>query len=231
MAASARNRSSRVPSAAVDRSDAAQGHHGGLVRQFLRHAVACHWRIVRQPVGDVLHAVRPVNPAWAVAPAAQRGHAIERALDFAHCGTVVLQARIQNAGSLATKARALSRSNTAPKVPTGSQASRRHHRTSTLSQPSSGNNVLQLRWKPEVQVLSEYSSLVELFIKQSALPNELLPTPSSTQFKELIIHKNAGFCRQGASHHHHPRVEILDQKSDIFRLTPYENEHCFDFDV
>jgi hypothetical protein len=71
MAASARTRSSRVSYAAVDRSDAAQGHHGDLVRRFLRHAVACHWRIVRQPVADALHAVRPVNPAWAVAPAAQ----------------------------------------------------------------------------------------------------------------------------------------------------------------
>jgi C4-dicarboxylate transporter DctM subunit len=54
-------------------------------------------------------------------------------LDFAHRGTVVLQTRIQKAGSAAMKARASSRSNTAPKVPTGPQASRRHHRTSTRS--------------------------------------------------------------------------------------------------
>jgi hypothetical protein len=60
-----------------------------------------------------------------------RENILSHRLDFAHCGTVVLQAWIQNAGSSATQARALSRSNTAPKVPAGLQASRRHPRTST----------------------------------------------------------------------------------------------------
>ncbi len=56
---------------AVDRSGAPQGDHGDLVRLFLRHAMARHWPAVRHSVRHAVHAVRPLDPAWAVAPAAQ----------------------------------------------------------------------------------------------------------------------------------------------------------------
>ena len=57
--------------AAVDRSGAAQGDHGDLVRRVLRHAVARHRPALRHPVRHALHPVRPLDPAWPVAPAAQ----------------------------------------------------------------------------------------------------------------------------------------------------------------
>jgi hypothetical protein len=57
--------------AAVDRSGAAQGDHGDLVRLLLRHAMARHWPAVRHSVRHALHPVRPLDEARLVAPAAQ----------------------------------------------------------------------------------------------------------------------------------------------------------------
>src|SRR3954468_22486135 len=48
-----------------------QGDPGDLVRRFLRHAVARHWPAVRHPIRHAVHAVRPVDPTWSVAPPAQ----------------------------------------------------------------------------------------------------------------------------------------------------------------
>ena len=53
------------------RSRPAQGDHGDLVRGVLRHAMARHRVALRHPVWHALHPVRPVDPDWSVAPAAQ----------------------------------------------------------------------------------------------------------------------------------------------------------------
>src|SRR3954462_1495326 len=45
--------------AAVDRSGAAQGDHGDLVRGVLRHAMARHWPALRHSIRHAVHAVRP----------------------------------------------------------------------------------------------------------------------------------------------------------------------------
>jgi hypothetical protein len=57
--------------AAVDRSGVAQGDPGDLVRGILRHAVAGDRPAVRHSVRHAVHAVRPLDPARAVAPPAQ----------------------------------------------------------------------------------------------------------------------------------------------------------------
>src|SRR5215210_4402732 len=59
-------------------------------------------------------------------------------LDFAHLTALGGQARIQNAGSAAMKARASVTGRTAPNGPAGPQASRRHQWTSTRSSDGSG---------------------------------------------------------------------------------------------
>src|SRR3954470_15366388 len=56
---------------AIGRSGAAQGDHGDLVRVLLRHAVAGDWSTVRHSVRHAVHAVRPLDPSWPVAPPAQ----------------------------------------------------------------------------------------------------------------------------------------------------------------
>src|SRR3954471_22233860 len=50
--------------ATVDRSGAAQGDHGDLVRDVLRHAMARHWPALRHPVRHPVHAVRPRLGLW-----------------------------------------------------------------------------------------------------------------------------------------------------------------------
>src|SRR4051794_5891658 len=57
--------------AAIGRSSTAQGDHGDLVRRVLRHAMAGDRPAVRHSVRHAVHAVRPLDPAWPVAPAAQ----------------------------------------------------------------------------------------------------------------------------------------------------------------
>jgi hypothetical protein len=57
--------------AGADRGGAAQGDHGDLVRVLLRHAVAGDWPAVRHSVRHAVHAVCSMDPARAVAPAAQ----------------------------------------------------------------------------------------------------------------------------------------------------------------
>jgi hypothetical protein len=57
--------------AGADRSGAAQGDHGDLVRSVLRHAVAGDWPALRHSVQHALHPVRPVDSAQSVAPPAQ----------------------------------------------------------------------------------------------------------------------------------------------------------------
>ena len=57
--------------AAADRSGAAQGDHGDLVRSVLRHAVAGDRPALRHSVRHALHSVRPLDPARSVAPPAQ----------------------------------------------------------------------------------------------------------------------------------------------------------------
>jgi hypothetical protein len=54
----------RRTQAAVDRSGAAQGDHGDLVRRFLRHAVAGDWPALRHSVRHPVHAVRPRLGLW-----------------------------------------------------------------------------------------------------------------------------------------------------------------------
>src|SRR3954468_2360847 len=50
--------------AAVDRSGAAQGDHGDLVRGVLRHAMARHWPALRHSIRHAVHAVRPRLGLW-----------------------------------------------------------------------------------------------------------------------------------------------------------------------
>src|SRR3954466_3328236 len=50
--------------ATVDRSGAAQGDHGHLVRRVLRHAVAGDWPALRHSIRHAVHAVRPRLGLW-----------------------------------------------------------------------------------------------------------------------------------------------------------------------
>src|SRR3954464_13259806 len=50
--------------AAVDRSGAAQGDHGDLVRGVLRHAMARHWPALRHSLRHAVHVVRPRLGLW-----------------------------------------------------------------------------------------------------------------------------------------------------------------------
>jgi hypothetical protein len=57
--------------AAADRSSAAQGGEGDLVRLLLWHAVAGHRIVVRHPLQHALWTVCSLDPAWPLAPAAR----------------------------------------------------------------------------------------------------------------------------------------------------------------
>src|SRR5215218_4326308 len=50
--------------AAIDRSGAAQGDHGDLVRGVLWHAMARHWPALRHSIRHPVHAVRPRLGLW-----------------------------------------------------------------------------------------------------------------------------------------------------------------------